>query len=594
MSSIKTAPEELTAHAAAEIADEWVREFADALSSGSPSALEPLFTELATWRDFMAFTWDVSNRIGRDALVDRLLELAKDVNAGGFELTPIQHPIVFDGNVQAFFDFTTDDRVCRGYVFLAPGERGFVAQTLETQADGLHDFPQVIRHNRREGKQHGLVMDRTRWLDDRRRQSEFEDSDPAVVTLGGGHNGLTVAARLSALDVPTLVIERMPRIGDTWRRRYASLALHSIVHVDHLPYVPFPPTWTAHTPKDKWADFLESYANLLDLNVWTGTTFKDAEYDEDSDRWTIHVEREDGSLRELHPRHFIVAAGLNGPPKIPEVKGLDTFSGEWAHSGEYQRAGDWVGKRVLVVGSGVSAHEMAHDLYEHGTDVTMMQRGATYVITFETFNKHWFGLYTEDQQLPIDLADMVAYALPNLATDPIHRQLVELAKEDDKALLDALEARGFQLEWGPDGTGIIGSHMAGRDSYQIDIGCSKLVADGRVQLKSGVELAEVHGSTAIFSDGSRMEDVDLILFATGYHQLWDHIKPTLGKAAEKIDKVYGRAADGEYANAWRPTSQPGLWFVTGFVGMARFHSKFMTLLIKAMEEGIAPVRRDRA
>ncbi len=84
-------------------------------------------------------------------------------------------------------------------------------------------------------------------------------------------------------------------------------------------------------------------------------------------------------------------------------------------------------------------------------------------------------------------------------------------------------------------------------------------------------------------------EVDLILFATGYHQLWDHIRPTLGDAAAKIDKVYGQADDGEYANTWRRSAQPGLWLGTGFVGMARFHSKFMTLLIKAIEAGIQPV-----
>jgi cation diffusion facilitator CzcD-associated flavoprotein CzcO len=593
MSTIEAPPAGVTEKAAATIAAAWVMAFGDAISSGDVSALEPLFTEIATWRDFMAFTWDVSNRIGRDALVPRLLDLAKDVNPRHFALTPIQDPVVFDGSIQAFFDFTTTDRVCRGYVFLVPHGGDFVAQTLETQADALEAFPEVIGHNRRQGKYHGVVMDRTRWTDDRLKESAFEDTDPAVVVLGGGHNGLTVAARLAALDVPTLVIERMPRIGDTWRRRYASLALHSVMHVDHLPYMPFPPTWTAHTPKDKWADFLESYAQLLDLNVWTSTTFQDASYDEDDQRWTIHVEREDGSVRALHPRHFVIAAGLNGPPKIPEVKGLDTFTGEWSHSGEYQGAGSWAGKRVLVVGCGVSAHEMAHDLYEHGADVTMVQRGATYVITYETFNKYWFGLYTDDQHLPIELADMVAYAMPNLSADAVHRQLVELAKEEDKDLLDALEARGFKLEWGPDGTGIIGSHMAGRDSYQIDIGASALVADGRVKLKSGVELAEVDGSTAIFTDGSKLEDVDLMLFATGYHQLWDHIKPTLGGAADKIDKVYGRADDGEYASCWRPTAQPGLWFVTGFLGMARFHSKFMTLAIKAMEEGITPIDPSR-
>ena len=364
--------------------------------------------------------------------------------------------------------------------------------------------------------------------------------------------------------------------------RFTSIRSHT--SRSHRPGLPI-------RPKDKWADFLESYAKLLDLNVWTSTTFLDASYDEDAEQWTLRVEREDGSTREMHPRHFVVASGVNGPKRLPEVMGLDTFTGEWAHSGEYQDAAFQKGKKVVVVGSGVSGHEMSHDLYEHGADVTMVQRGQTYVITFDTFNKYWYGLYV-DQQLPLELADQVAYSLPNITADDLNRQLVKLAKEEDKELLDGLVEKGFQLEWGPEDTGIIGLHMSGRDSYQIDIGASPLVADGRIKLKSGVELVEVQGSTLIFTDGSKMEDVDLILFATGYHQFWDYLKPLLGGAAAKIDKVYGRAADGEYANTWRPTSQPGLWFVTGFVGMARFHSKFPTLAIKAMEEGLTPVRTE--
>ena len=63
---------------------------------------------------------------------------------------------------------------------------------------------------------------------------------------------------------------------------------------------------------------------------------------------------------------------------------------------------------------------MSHDLYEHGADVTMLQRGATYVVNFETFNKFWFGLYTEDQPLPIEFADQVAYSIPNLVGDDIN------------------------------------------------------------------------------------------------------------------------------------------------------------------------------
>jgi cation diffusion facilitator CzcD-associated flavoprotein CzcO len=579
---------ELNDAAALEIAAEWLGGLEDALAAGSAEQLEALFVETATWRDFMAFSWDVSNRIGRDQLIPRLLDWSAAAHAGEFSLGDEVAPVVAEGNIQAFFDFTTDERIDAGYVYLVPAGDGFAAAALQTQADGLQRFPERAGHNRPQGKIHGVVEGRSRWVNDRAEETAFEHSEPAAVVLGAGHNGLSIAARLTALDVPTLVIDREARVGDVWRKRYAALALHSILHVDHLPYLPFPKTWTAHTPKDKLADFLEYYSRALDLNVWTGTTFLDASYDEDTSIWTIRVERPDGQVRELHPRHFVVAAGLNGTPKIPAVPGLESFQGEWAHSGEYQRAADWEGKKAVVVGAGVSAHEMSHDLYEHGVDVTMVQRGATYVINFDTFNKFWFGLYTEDQELPIEYADQVAYSMPNLVGDDFNRQLVELAKEEDKELLEALAARGFKFEWGPEGTGIIGSHMAGRDSYQINIGASELVADGRVKLKSGVELAEVKDHSVVFTDGSEI-DADLILFATGYEQLWDHIRPALGGAAGDITKVYGRADDGEYANVWRRSAQPGLWFGTGFVGMARFHSKFMTLLIKAIEEGIAPV-----
>jgi putative flavoprotein involved in K+ transport len=96
----------------------------------------------------------------------------------------------------------------------------------------------------------------------------------------------------------------------------------------------------------------------------------------------------------------------------------------------------------------------------------------------------------------------------------------------------------------------------------------------------------------IFSDGSEL-DVDLIVFATGYEQFWNHIRPALGLAAAKIDKAYGRAADNEYANTWRRSAQPGLWFGTGFIRMARFYTRFTALLIKAIEEGIEPVDPSR-
>jgi putative flavoprotein involved in K+ transport len=580
-----------TAHDAAA---HWVADFAAAVAAGSEPDLEPLFADQATWRDFMALAWDFTHSIGRDELIPRVIQLVKEAEATGFTINDTVPPAFSGDSIAAFFDFTSKDRVARGYVLLVPEGSSYVASMVQTQVISLQDHPERVRHNRPEGKVYGVVPNRTRWTSDRQKQAAFEDSDPAVLVLGAGHNGLSIAARLGALDVPTLVIEKEARIGDTWRKRYASLALHSTVWGDHLPYLPLPPTWTSHTPKDKWADFLESYATLLDLNVWTSSTFLDAHYDEDAEVWTIRVERADGTIRELHPRHFVVAGGLFGKPKIPQLPGLDSFTGVAVHSDSFQGATDYAGKRALVIGAGVSGHELAHDLWEQGADVTMLQRSSTYVVTFEAYHKLWNSLFTEDATLPPEYLDQIAYAVPFEGPgDEIQRKLVQQGKEHDKELLDRLEAVGFKLSWGPNGTGIIGAHMSGVDSYQIDIGASGLIADGSIHLKQGLEVQEIDGDTVVFSDGSSLQ-VDLIVFATGYHQFWGHIGPALGEAAAKIDKAYGRAADGEYANTWRRSAQPGLWFATGFIRIARFYSSYTAMLIKAIEAGIEPIDPNKA
>jgi hypothetical protein len=573
----------------------WLSDFEAAVRSRSESELSDLFLEDATWRDFMAFPWDFHHTVGREETVSRLTEMAKLWEASGFEPNAQQPPVMTDGRVNAFFDFTTRNRVDRGYVLLVPDPdpdpgrpAGFVASVLQTQVVGLLDHPERTRHNRRDGKVYGFVPDRTRWLADRQREAGFADRDPAVLVLGAGHNGLAIAARLGALDVPTLVIDKEQRVGDTWRKRYSSLALHSTVYGDHLPYMPLPPTWTAHTPKDKFADLLESYATLLDLNVWTGTTFLNGRYDEAAQCWAIQVRRGDGSIRELRPRHFVVAGGLYGSPKIPALNGMETFTGVAAHTDEFQNGADFAGQRVLVIGAGVSGHELAHDLHEHGADVTMLQRSSTYVITYDTYHRYFSTLFTEDMPYTPDFADQMAYALPPERSDESSKRLTSLAAEADKDLLGALQARGFHINSGPGGGGILAAITSGMDSYQIDIGASALIADGSVHLKQGVEVAGISGGTVTFTDGSALDDVGLILFATGYHQFWGHIKPALGAVGERFDKVYGRACDGEYANTWRRSAQPGIWFGTGFIRMARFYTRFMALLIKAIEEGIEP------
>src|SRR6185437_5035603 len=86
------------------------------------------------------------------------------------------------------------------------------------------------------------------WADMRRKASAYDDRDPVVLVIGGAQSGLSIAARLNQVGVDTLVVEKWPRIGDSWRKRYHSLALHNSIHLNHLPYMEFPPTWPKYIP----------------------------------------------------------------------------------------------------------------------------------------------------------------------------------------------------------------------------------------------------------------------------------------------------------------------------------------------------------
>ena len=108
-----------------------------------------------------------------------------------------------------------------------------------------------------------------------------------MLVIGGGQSGLCIAARLKQLNVDTLIVDREERIGDNWRKRYHALTLHNQVQVNHLPYMLFPPNWPTYIPKDKLANWFESYVDGMELNFWTGTEFEGGTYDETEGRWTV-------------------------------------------------------------------------------------------------------------------------------------------------------------------------------------------------------------------------------------------------------------------------------------------------------------------
>ena len=243
--------------------------------------------------------------------------------------------------------------------------------------------------------------------------------------------------------------------------RYRQLVLHDPVWYDHLPYIPFPSHWPVFTPKDKLAEWFESYAKLLELNVWMKTTVNSSSWDESKRQWTVDLERimPDGTVqqRTLHPRHIIQATGHSGEMSFPSIKGMDSFAGDnLCHSSQFKGAqtlSPGTKKHAVIVGCCNSGHDIAQDFYEHGYDVTIIQRSSTYVMSSKNgLDVLLGGLYEEGGPETED-ADMIFMSIPNAMLKCMHVDATAEIEKRDKDLLDGLEKAGFKLDRGPGDAG---------------------------------------------------------------------------------------------------------------------------------------------
>lgn len=374
--------------------------------------------------------------------------------------------------------------------------------------------------------------------------------------------------------------------------RYHQLVLHDPVWYDHLPYISFPANWPIFTPKDKIAEFFESYANLLELNVWTSTTMTKSSWDDSKRQWTLTLDRQkaDGTkeTRVLHPRHVIQATGHSGKMFFPDIKGMGNFKGDrLCHSSEFSGAKpNSKGKKAVVVGSCNSGHDIAQDFYENGYDVTMVQRSSTCVVSSASITEIGLkGLYDEDSP-PVDDADLWLWSLPAELFKSLQIGTTELQNANDAKLLQGLQKVGFQLDMGPGGGGFFVKYFQRGGGYYIDVGCSQLIIDGEIKIKQGQEITEILPRGLRFADGSELE-ADEIIFATGYQNMRTEARNIFGdEVADRIGDVWGFDEEGEFRTMWRRSGHPGFWFMGGNLAICRYFSKILALQIKAVEEGI--------
>lgn len=569
----------------------WLERFETALQAQDAAAAMALFLPDGLWRDILAFTWTIQTMSGRDAIEATLHETLARTKPTHFHIPASRTPPRWVSRagtecIETLFAFDTAVGPCAGVARLVPDPQApaqLRAWTLNTNLQEIRGHEEAFKRRDVHDPHGTRDFGDENWLDRLNRARAYEDRDPAVLVVGGGQAGLSVAARLGQLDIDTLIIDRHPRIGDNWRKRYHALTLHNETHVNHLPYLPFPPTFPVYIPKDKLANWFESYVESLELNYWPGTELVAGEYDEKRRQWSVTLKRLDGSTRVMHPRHLIFATGVSSIPSYPDLPGLNEFAGEIVHSGDFADAGRWKGRKALVLGTGTSGHDVAQALHAHGADVTLIQRSKTYVVSLKEAQSV-YAIYSEG--IPFDDCDLLATSFPYPTLQRAYQLSTTKSKMVDRKLIRALEQRGFKIWYGEDETGFQMMYLRYGGGYYFNVGCSDLIVAGDVGL---MQFADIDRFVA---DGARMRDgsvapAELLVLATGYKNQQETVRRYLGdKIADRIGPVWNFDEGGELRNMWRRTAQPGLWFNAGSLAQCRIFSRYLAIQIKAIEEGL--------
>ncbi|KAG2076321.1 FAD/NAD(P)-binding domain-containing protein [Suillus decipiens] len=588
------------------ISTDWLKSLEDASSTRDVTSFVSHFHSDGWLRDFLCFSWnfrtlscsekicrflsevvDEKPRLEHSALRDFKLD---DHTANAPSPFKLPGPQGIEGVQGAFtFTITKPAALGRGFFRLTQdADREWKALTLFTNMQDL------VGHEESSADQHGLYEGRkTTWEEDVDAKFRAIEADPTVLIVGGGQTGLSSAAQLRRLGIRALVIEKNLRVGDSWRQRYPNLTLHTPAYQSSILYSPYPTTFPKYIPKGKLANFLDSYAVNQELCIWLSSSIASTPvYDSSSARWTVEVQHGDRKVF-LNPKYLILATG-SGSSRIPTWNGMDEFQGALYHSNFHKDTEQFRGKRVVVVGAGNASGDICQDFVAHGaTEVTMVQRSATFVISSSTAEQTHFKSPFPDGT-PIEELDFYKNSMPLAFLLQVTKLGgIQHIKMLDKELHDGLLKVGFNLTWelspGSGEVGLLGFAVSRQASgTMLDIGCGKLIVEGRVKIKQGQDISHFDKDGITFKDGSKLS-ADVIVLATGNEPIMKTARALLGnEITEQLPpEVMGLDSEGEYNQIYRPSGHPGLWFASGGFLISRFYSKHLGLQILARELGLA-------
>lgn len=304
-----------------------------------------------------------------------------------------------------------------------------------------------------------------------------------TLVIGASISGLSLAASLQKQSIEHVIIEKQSQIAAPWRNHYDRLHLHTNKGASHLPYKKFDRAVPRYPSRQQVVDYLESYQEEFNILLVFDTEAKSI--CKEGDWWVTRTNND-----TFQSKYLVMATGLFGRPKPVYFEGMGTFPGSILHSSAYKTGKDFKGKKVLVVGFGNSACEIAIDLFEQGAFSSMAVRSAINIMPRDIAG------------IPVVELNRMLKHLPPYIADTLHAALIQFCFGD-------LSKLGFRKKpYGP-------LQQVQRDGVipVLDIGIIKHIRDRNINLYGGIN--HISSSTVHFTDGKKA-DFDAIIAAVGY------------------------------------------------------------------------------
>ena len=208
-----------------------------------------------------------------------------------------------------------------------------------------------------------------------------------TIIIGAGIGGIAMAVQLDRLGLPYIILEKRDDIGGTWEiNNYPDARVDVTSFLYQYKFEKKYPWKSYFATRDEMKEYISHIVDKYDVRkrIRLRTEVIAASWNESSAKWNVEVKT--GAGTEILEAAFVVSAcGLFNKPKVPAIRGLDSFRGAIYHTTAWDRSYDYAGKRIGLIGNGSTGSQILPRIAESAQNVTLFLRTPQWIAPMSNY-----------------------------------------------------------------------------------------------------------------------------------------------------------------------------------------------------------------